>query len=113
MIRFFDGLLPRFPEVLYRGTRIVPASTTATFQFWIDLAVKRIPEKHEFTLGILSVSERLLAIEPIVHVTVDGRKDRDRLAMLFANETDQTFLKINLVPLQAQEGALTVADVIT
>src|SRR5665213_3418759 len=88
LLRFFDGLFPRDTEFFDWGTGFVPSPTSTALQFRNDVAIDWVPEKYEFTIGVFSVSKSLLATEPVVHVAVDGRKDWDRLAVLFANEAD-------------------------
>src|SRR5258708_1709913 len=108
-----DGKPPGLIEPPDRQARFVAASAVALLRYRRDFAIDRIPEDHEFALREVLVAEFLLAVKPLRHVPVDRGRHRNWLSVLHTDEADDSIGEINLGPLQLQQRALSVSDVIS
>src|SRR5580658_9216144 len=84
----------------------------AALEIRIDLAIDWVPKKHKLTFWKMLVTIRLLASQPVVHISIDGRCQRNRLAIPHLHEPNHTIRKIDLAPFEFEESPLAITDVV-
>src|ERR1700733_4356603 len=83
-----------------------------TLDIRIDLAIDWVPKKHKLTFWKVLVTIRLLASQPFVHISIDGRRQWNRLAITHLHEANHAVREIHLPPFEFEESPLPIADVI-